>query len=56
VPQSGQKLQARRPPEVVGRSQTLGAPAVNLTSSALTISEIPKAEADCARHSVQWQT
>jgi hypothetical protein len=54
VPQSGQKLQAIRPPEAVGRSQTLGAPDVSLTSSVPTISDIPKAEADCARHSVQW--
>ncbi len=55
VPQSGQKLQAIRPPESVGRSQTLGAPDVSPKSSTLTISEMPKAEADCARHSVQWQ-
>ena len=54
-PQSGQKAQCRVRPLSVARDQRSVLPWVRWKSSRRTKSEMPKAEADCLRHSRQWQ-
>ncbi|HEX2529324.1 MAG TPA: hypothetical protein VHL31_23905 [Geminicoccus sp.] len=55
-PQFPQKAQSSVSPVDVGRVQERGTPLVRRTAGQVTITEIPNAEADCLRHSRQWQT
>src|SRR3954471_14371002 len=55
-PQSGQNAQVSRLPLSVSRVQNFGTPCVTLRPDLVTSTEMPKAEADCLRHSRQWQT
>jgi hypothetical protein len=43
-------------PLSVSRVQNFGAPCVTVRPVFFTSTEMPKAEADCLRHSWQWQT
>lgn len=55
-PQSIQNMQSSIWPLFVGRDQSLGVPLIKRNPDCRTTSEIPKADADCLRHSPQWQT
>ena len=55
-PQAGQKAQISVRPLSARRDQRATAPRPRRKSARRTISEMPKAEADCFRHSRQWQT
>ena len=55
-PHAGQNMQSSVRPLSVCRDQVLGSPAVRLNAALGTSSETPNAEADCFRHSRQWQT
>jgi len=55
-PQAGQKAQTTRRPLSADRVQKLGAPEVTRKPARGTSSDRPNAEADCLRHSRQWQT
>src|SRR5882672_733379 len=55
-PHTGQKAQSSQWPLSVGRDQNCGVPRVTLKVARGTTIEMPNAEADCFRHSVQWQT
>lgn len=52
----GQKKQSSMRPLSVGRVHLLSLPLTSLTSELRTMAEMPNAEADCLRHSLQWQT
>ena len=54
-PQAGQKAQRMVWPLSVGRDQKRGLPAVRRRAARGAITEMPNAEADCRRHSRQWQ-
>src|SRR5437879_12944702 len=54
-PHPGQKPQSSTRPLSVGRDQKRGVPETSLKSARLTQTEMPNAEADCLRHSRQWQ-
>ena len=54
-PHVGQNAHLRRLPLSVGRVHQFGAPCVTRSPARGTISDIPNAEADCFRHSRQWQ-
>ena len=56
VPQSGQKAQRMRRPLLASRVQNFGVPCVTRIVPAGMVSDMPKAELDWCRHSVQWQT
>ena len=56
LPQSGQKAQSISLPLSVARDQTRGSPRTSRSAAVGTMTEIPNADDDCARHSVQWQT
>jgi hypothetical protein len=56
VPQLPQKAQSSVLPVSVGRDQNLGFPWVRRNAACGTMKDIPNAEADCLRHSTQWQT
>jgi hypothetical protein len=55
VPQSGQKAHSTFPPLSASRAQYRGVPLNSLKLSRGTMNEMPNADADCLRHSVQWQ-
>ena len=55
-PQSGQNAQSRTCPEAVRRDHSRGEPCSSRSAVRGIVKEIPKAEEDCFRHSVQWQT
>ena len=55
-PQPGQNMQRSVRPLPVFRDQVLASPAVRLNAVLGTSSETPNAEAECFRHSRQWQT
>lgn len=50
LPQTGQKTQSSPVPRSVARDHVAGLPATSSSASAGTITEMPKAEADCFRH------
>jgi hypothetical protein len=54
-PHSGQNAQSTTRPLSAGRDQKRGTPESRLKSARLTHTEMPKADADCLRHSRQWQ-
>src|SRR5205807_7660471 len=54
-PRPGQKAQSSTRPLSVGRDQKRGVPETSVKSARLTQTEMPNAEADCLRHSRQWQ-
>jgi hypothetical protein len=56
VPQSAQNMHSSTLPLSVGRLQLLRWPCVSMNASVGTMTEMPKAEADCLRHSRQWHT
>ena len=56
APQSWQNQQSRVWPLAVGRDHSFGSPRITPNAACDTCTEIPKAEDDCLRHSVQWQT
>ena len=51
-----QKAHSSRCPDAVGRDQYCGLPCSSLSALLAMVNEIPNAEDDCFRHSVQWQT
>lgn len=55
-PQSGQKKQSSARPLSASLDHCFGVPRTSRNPDLLTITEMPNAEADCLRHSVQWQT
>jgi hypothetical protein len=54
-PHSAQKWQLNVRPLSVERDHRFGTPRVSTKPALLTITEMPNAEADCFRHSSQWQ-
>lgn len=55
-PQMTQKTHSSRCPDAVWRDQDEVSPRRSVNSLLGTVNEIPNADADCLRHSVQWQT
>ena len=56
VPQSTQNMHSSTLPLSVGRLHVLRLPCLSTNASAGTMTEMPKADADCLRHSRQWHT
>jgi hypothetical protein len=55
-PQLAQKAHSSLCPDAVGRDQNDVSPWRSVKSLLGTVNEIPNAEEDCLRHSVQWHT
>src|SRR5579863_9554733 len=54
-PHASQNVQANTPPLSVGRLQVRTLPCIIANALAGTMTEMPNADADCLRHSRQWQ-
>jgi hypothetical protein len=55
-PHTTQNMQSSTRPLSVGRRQVRTSPSVSANAASGTITDIPNADADCRRHSRQWQT